>query len=191
MSTTTDTNSGRPGARGTRLFNTAIGRCGVAWIGDAVSAVQIPESSDDVTLGRLTAKGNAPATSSRPPASIVSAIEAMSALLEGEVVDLNFIDIELGSPPAFEAAVWEITRTIPVGSSLTYGQVAKQMGQPGAARSVGRALGANPCPIVVPCHRVLGADGSMVGFSASGGIETKRRMLLIERCPAVPPSLFD
>lgn len=176
---------------GATLFNTAIGRCGVGWRGDAISAVQIPERSDDVTLGRLTAKLDDRATTSTTPASIVSAIEAMTALLEGEVVDLNFIDVDLGDPQPFDASVWEVTRTILHGASLTYGQVAERIGQPGAAQAVGRSLGSNPCPIVIPCHRVLGADGRLVGFSAHGGVETKRRMLLIEGCPAVPPSLFD
>jgi methylated-DNA-[protein]-cysteine S-methyltransferase len=180
---------------GVALFDTAIGRCGIAWRDDAVVGVQIPETTDEQTLrhvnAKLTAGAPGGATASNPPPVIVSAIEGMRSLLDGEPVDLNYIAVDVGSAPPFEAAVWEATRAIPPGSSLTYGDVAVRVGRPGGAQAVGRALGANPCPIVVPCHRVIGADGQLVGFSANGGTATKRRMLLIERCPAVPPSLFD
>jgi len=182
---------------GIALFDTAIGRCGVAWRDDSVVGVQIPEASDDQTLARLRSKlaegdgGSSSPAEGPPPPAIASAIEGMQSLLDGEPVDLNFVDVEFGSAPQFEAAVWEATRAIPPGSSRSYGEIAVQVGRPGGGQAVGRALGANPCPIVVPCHRVIGADGHLVGFSANGGTETKRRMLLIERCPAVPPSLFD
>lgn len=182
---------------GVVLFDTAIGRCGVAWRDDSVVGVQIPESSDDETLRRLQSKlaevsaVHGDAATGSPPPSIVSAIEGMQTLLDGEQIDLNFVDVDFGQAPSFEAEVWEATRAIQPGASLTYGEIALRVGRPGGAQAVGKALGANPCPIVVPCHRVIGADGQLVGFSANGGTETKRRMLLIERCPAVPPSLFD
>ncbi|MGI9616421.1 MAG: methylated-DNA--[protein]-cysteine S-methyltransferase [Acidimicrobiales bacterium] len=190
---------GSPSTRrsGVALFDTAIGRCGIAWRDDSVVGVQIPESSDEETLRRLRAKradasgGPDDATTGSPPPAIVSAIEGMRALLDGEQIDLNFVDVDFGQAPSFEAEVWEATRAIQPGASLTYGEIAMRIGRPGGAQAVGKALGANPCPIVVPCHRVIGADGQLVGFSANGGTETKRRMLLIERCPAVPPNLFD
>ena len=65
----------------------------------------------------------------------------------------------------------------------TYGEIARAVGDPGAARAVGAALGANPFPVIVPCHRVLAADGALHGFSAPGGITTKRRMLELEGAP--------
>ncbi len=184
--------SAGPAEMGTTLFDTAIGRCGVAWRGGLVTAVQLPEATDALTLARLGAKLDPDdATQQDPPEPIRLAIEAIVRLLDGEPTDLDFIQVELDRLPAFERAVLDVTRTIPPGSSLTYGQVAQRIGQPQAAQAVGRALGANPFPIVVPCHRVLGADGRLVGFSAHGGTDTKRTMLLIEGCPAVPPSLFD
>jgi len=73
-----------------------------------------------------------------------------------------------------------VTRAIPPGQTLTYGEVAAAIGEPGAARAVGRALGENPYPILIPCHRVLAAGGKMGGFSGTGGIATKRRVLAIE-----------
>ncbi len=188
---------------GISLFDTSIGRCGVAWRDDAVVGVQIPERTDEQTRRHLhlklvgdaaVAPGSDPAPTvlpATPPPPIASAIDGMQSLLEGKQVDLNFVDVDFGTAPEFEAAVWEATRAVPPGTSVTYGELADRIGRPGAAQAVGRALGANPCPIVVPCHRVIGADGQLIGFSAHGGTETKRKMLLIERCPAVPPSLFD
>ena len=188
---------------GIALFDTAIGRCGVAWRNDTVVGVQIPEASDQQTRRRLhlklvgeavAAPGPDPAPTvlpATPPPPVEAAIEGMQALLDGDQVDLNFVDVDFGEAPDFETAVWEATRSIPPGSSMTYGELAVRIGRPGGAQAVGRALGANPCPIVVPCHRVIGVGGELTGFSAHGGTETKRTMLLIERCPAVPPTLFD
>ncbi len=85
-----------------------------------------------------------------------------------------------------------MARQIPPGETLTYGEVAARIGEPGAARAVGTALGQNPFPIVVPCHRVLAANGRTGGFSARGGVATKMRMLSIERArTGSAPTLFD
>jgi methylated-DNA-[protein]-cysteine S-methyltransferase len=82
--------------------------------------------------------------------------------------------------PEFHQRVYEVARTIPPGNTLSYGDIAARLGSPRAARAVGQALGRNPFAIVVPCHRVLGAGGKIGGFSAQGGIDTKRRMLALE-----------
>ena len=76
-----------------------------------------------------------------------------------------------------------LTRAIPRGATRTYGEVAAELGDPGAARAVGQALGRNPFPIIVPCHRVLAAAGRPGGFSAHGGVATKLRLLAIEGAP--------
>lgn len=180
----------RQSAPGMALFETPIGRVAVAWQGPTVLAVQLPEGEDERTRQRLRAKVPA-ATPADPPPPIVRAMASMTALLQGESEDLAEVDIDLSACSDFDRAVYEVTRSIPPGRSLTYGQVAERIGEPGAAQAVGRSLGANPIPIIVPCHRVLGAGGRLTGFSAAGGIDTKRRMLLIEGCPEVPPSLFD
>jgi methylated-DNA-[protein]-cysteine S-methyltransferase len=83
--------------------------------------------------------------------------------------------------PLFARQVYEVVRTIPPGQTLSYGQVATRLGEPRLAREVGQALARNPYPIVVPCQRVLAADGKLGGFSASGGVATKQRLLLIEQ----------
>jgi methylated-DNA-[protein]-cysteine S-methyltransferase len=79
---------------------------------------------------------------------------------------------------AFQHAVWDALRTIPFGATTTYGALAQQMGRPRAAQAVGRAVGTNPLSIVVPCHRVLGADGSLTGYA--GGLGTKQALLRLE-----------
>jgi methylated-DNA-[protein]-cysteine S-methyltransferase len=94
--------------------------------------------------------------------------------------------------PAFNRKVYEVALAIPHGETLTYGEVAQRIGEPGAARAVGVALGQNPWPIIVPCHRVLAAGGKAGGFSADGGVETKLRILTIEKArTSAAPSLFD
>jgi O-6-methylguanine DNA methyltransferase len=82
--------------------------------------------------------------------------------------------------PPFSQAVWKACAEIPKGEVRTYGWIARRIGKPGAARAVGRALGKNPFAPVVPCHRVVGADGRLTGYSAAGGVAKKRRMLIAE-----------
>jgi O-6-methylguanine DNA methyltransferase len=80
----------------------------------------------------------------------------------------------------FQRRVLEVVALIPAGTHMTYGQVAQRIGKPAASRAVGAAIGGNPWPVLVPCHRVIGAGGKLTGFSAPGGVETKRRMLELE-----------
>ncbi len=172
------------------LFDTAIGRCGLAWHETAVVGVQIPEVDDDATITRL--KRLVPlATRAEPDGFALEAVNKIRELMDGKRPDLAAIPVDVGAVSSLCRSVYEVTRAIPPGEVLTYGEVAKRIGQPGAAQAVGQALGANPIPIIVPCHRVVGANHSLVGFSANGGIETKRKMLLIEGSTAVTPSLFD
>jgi methylated-DNA-[protein]-cysteine S-methyltransferase len=91
--------------------------------------------------------------------------------------------------PAFHRAVYAVARAIPPGETLTYGEVARRLGDPGSARAVGQALGRNPFAIIVPCHRVVAAGGATGGFSAHGGAATKRRILAIEGAGGDAPTL--
>ena len=115
-----------------------------------------------------------------PTPDIARAIDAVVALMRGDAVDLRFIAIDLDGLPDFHQRVYDIARTIPPGVTLTYGEVAKRVGDPGSARAVGQALGRNPIPVIVPCHRVLAAGGKTGGFSAPGGSATKLNLLAIE-----------
>jgi methylated-DNA-[protein]-cysteine S-methyltransferase len=91
---------------------------------------------------------------------------------------------------AFQQSVWHALRTIPYGTTVSYRDLAQTLGHPSAVRAVGAANGANPIPIIIPCHRVIGADGSLVGFG--GGLQTKRYLLSLEGAlPRRPGSLFD
>ena len=179
-------------ARHYTLFDTAIGRCGIAWGEHGLLGVQLPEPSDRATIARLLRHLSAPCepAAAAPPA-VQRAIDAVVALLRGETsADLGGIVLDMDGVPAFHRRVYDVARGIAPGATLTYGDIAARLGEPGAARAVGQALGRNPFAIVVPCHRVLAAGGKMGGFSASGGALTKQRMLAIEGA-GVTPSLFD
>jgi methylated-DNA-[protein]-cysteine S-methyltransferase len=178
---------------GCALFDTAIGRCGIAWDGDGrIVGVQLPERDDSRTLARLLRRtAAAEGTEGTPPAAIHDVIVRVVALLEGETVDLSGVELADDGLPDYERRVYAVARTIPPGETLTYGEVAVRVGTAGDARAVGQAMGRNPFPIIVPCHRVVAADGALGGFSANGGAETKRRMLVIEGAAVAPPTLFD
>jgi methylated-DNA-[protein]-cysteine S-methyltransferase len=173
---------------GYTLFDTALGRCGIAWSDRGIAAVELPAPDDDATRRRLR-RALPGAHEDAPPPDVAAAIDAIVRLFDGEPDDLASVVLDMEDVPEFQRRVYDVTRTIPPGETLSYGQVAARLGEPGAAQAVGRALGRNPFPIVVPCHRVLAANGALHGFSAPGGIETKRRMLAIEGAGA--PTLFD
>jgi methylated-DNA-[protein]-cysteine S-methyltransferase len=160
------------------LFPTALGDCGIAWSSDTVVATRLPEKSAADTGGHLAARTGA--TKGAPPPAIQRAIASITALLEGERTDLAFIACDFSSIDPFATKVYAATRAIPAGETLTYGAIAVQLGDKLLAQNVGQALGRNPFPIIVPCHRVIGANSKLTGFSANGGVETKLRMLAIE-----------
>jgi len=117
------------------------------------------------------------------PEPIRDAIDGITAVMSGESLDLRFVGLDERGVDAFRRAVYAATRAIPPGSTVTYGDIARSIGRPDGARDVGAALASNPFPIVVPCHRVVGANGKLTGFSAPGGLATKRRMLELEGVP--------
>jgi methylated-DNA-[protein]-cysteine S-methyltransferase len=176
---------------GCALFETAIGDCGIVWGERGIAGVQLPESTAAATRARVLRRFPG-AEELLPPPEIERAIGAIRALLRGEPSDLSGGELDLDGVPAFQRSVYEVTRTIAPGRTLSYGEIAARVGTPRDAREVGKALGENPFPIIVPCHRVLAADGRMHGFSGSGGVKTKLRLLQIEGYEPIPgPSLFD
>ncbi len=177
-------------ARGFSVFETAIGHCGIAWTDAAIAGAQLPEADEAATRARMR-KRFPGVPEADPPEHVRRAIADIRALLSGERRDLSAIALDLTGVPEFDARVYAIARTIAPGATLTYGDVAARLGDPGAARAVGRALGNNPFAPIVPCHRVLAADGKMHGFSAPGGVAVKLRMLRIEGWRANEPTLFD
>ena len=161
------------------LFDTAIGSCAIAWNDRGVVAFQLPEGSSSSTRRRITARYEE-AVEKLATAEVQVAIDAVVALLRGERTDLAFVPLDMDGLPEFHQRVYEIARTIPPGATMTYGEIATRLGDPGTARAVGQALGRNPIPVIVPCHRVLAAGGRNGGFSAPGGTATKLNLLAIE-----------
>ena len=178
---------------GYTLFTTPLGCCGIAWGQQALTCVQLPEADEAVTRQRM-ARRFPDCAEDMPPPFVLDAIAAITALLEGrptEPRDLTHLPLDMEGVPPFHQRVYELTRRIPPGATMTYGEVAQRLGEPGAARAVGQALGANPFAPVVPCHRVLGAQTGTGGFSAHGGLQTKLKMLEIEGARFGGPGLFD
>ena len=176
---------------GYTFFDTSIGRCAVVWGGRGLVRVHLPEAREAETRAQVL-RAFPGAREDPPPSEARRAVDAIAALLRGEASDLSGIALDMEGVPPFHRRVYEVARTIPPGATLTYGDVAERLDARGAARAVGQALGRNPFPIVVPCHRVLAAGGRAGGFSAPGGIATKFRLLAIEGARAdVAPGLFD
>ena len=173
------------------IFDTAIGACGIAWSEDAIVACQLPDVNRAATVRRMNLR-HAESEEAAPPQWVARVIERVRALLDGAHDDLADVPLDMHSEPDFNRRVYDVTRAIGPGSTLSYGDVAKKIGEPNSARAVGQALGHNPFAPIVPCHRVLGAGNTGVGFSATGGVQTKLKMLEIERAQlGGQPGLFD
>lgn len=178
---------------GLALFPTPLGDCGIAWSVQAVTGVQLPCVCHADTLATLQARfpgcGEAPA-----PGWVRAVMADVVAQLQGDTqadARLATVPLDMALAPPFHQQVWQATRRIPMGQTLTYGEFAALLGLPGAARAVGQALGANPFAPIVPCHRVLAKGQGAGGFSAPGGVATKLRMLQVERACFGAPGLFD
>jgi methylated-DNA-[protein]-cysteine S-methyltransferase len=165
------------------LFQTAIGHCGIAWSDKGIVRTALPADDIATTLHALNRQEMSVCCTTPP--EVVSTIERISSLLAGGADNLQSVALDWRGVPDFEARVYAATRMIGPGQTSTYGAIARALGDATLARAVGQALGRNPWPIIVPCHRVLAAGGKSGGFSAPGGVSTKRRMLAIEsvHCP--------
>jgi methylated-DNA-[protein]-cysteine S-methyltransferase len=168
-----------PPAAGFALFASPAGRCAVVWRGGALAGLLLPGADEEATRARVAAE-HPGAVESAPPAFVRAALAAIRELLAGRNPDLSQIPLDMAAVPPFHRRVYEAARTLPPGSTVSYGELAARAGSPRAARAVGQALGRNPFAIVVPCHRVLAAGGDIGGFSAPGGTATKRHLLALE-----------
>ncbi|MEU2201146.1 MGMT family protein [Isoptericola sp. NPDC019482] len=180
-----------PGGLAFCVFPTAIGHCALVWRAPGtVVGSALPHGSPQST--RAAVSRWFPSARETAPDAAISAVAAdVAVLLETGEGDLSDVDLDLSAVPAFDRRVYEVVRTIPAGATLTYGDVAARLGAPGAAQAVGQALGRNPFPPIVPCHRVLAAGRQVGGFSAQGGPRTKLRMLEAEGVHLEHPTLFD
>jgi O-6-methylguanine DNA methyltransferase len=168
------------------LFDTPLGVCGIAWKDSArtgsqpeVIFLQLPEATEELTEERIAgmADGN---RVSPPPSYIAEIVEKIRRHLSGVAQDFSAISIGCDGLGSFSQQVYQICRNIPTGSTMSYGELAAAINRPGAARAVGQALGRNPVPLLIPCHRVLTSEGKAGGFSAYGGVKTKARILALE-----------
>lgn len=177
--------------RGYTVFDTSVGRCGIAWGELGVLGVQLPEAREIETRRRLF-QLFPDARELRPPPEIADAIEGIATLLRGKAVDLAEVRLDMTGIAAFNVRVYEFTRTIPRGETMTYGEVAARLQASGATHSVAQAISKNPFMIIVPCHRVLEAGGYADRISAHGGSISKRRLLSMEGAgSALSKTLFD
>jgi methylated-DNA-[protein]-cysteine S-methyltransferase len=165
--------------RGFALFETTIGHCGIAWGRSGLVGVQLPEGSAAQTRARMRRRFP-DAHETTPPPSVRKAAMDIAAVMCGEKHDLSAITLDMNGVPPFYRRVYEAARQIPPGATVSYGELATRIHSPRGARAVGQALRRNPFAIIVPCHRVLAANGKPGGFTAAGGVSTKRRMLGIE-----------
>jgi methylated-DNA-[protein]-cysteine S-methyltransferase len=165
--------------RGYTIFDTGIGRCGIAWGHAGILGVQLPEAREIETRKRLFDL-YPDAREMRAPPNVEFAIEGIAALLRGEPSDLSDVALDMTGMHAFNQRVYQFTRTIPRGETRTYGEVAASLKFSGAVHSVAQAIARNPFVIIVPCHRVREAGSYADKISPHGGVISKRRLLSIE-----------
>lgn len=173
---------------GKTSFATAVGRCEIEWTAYGVSRFRLP----DISAATCSIPGEQHAAQIDVPAEILLVIESVRVLVSGKKADLSGTRLDLRNVSAFNKRVYAEALKIPAGETMTYGMLAAAIGDRGAAQAVGRALGDNPIPLIIPCHRIVAANGAMHGFSAPGGVASKRRLLEIEGAiEPEPPTLFD
>ncbi|MCL2640264.1 MAG: methylated-DNA--[protein]-cysteine S-methyltransferase [Phycisphaerales bacterium] len=165
---------------------TAWGNCGILWKSDKLRRIVLPGLTDD-ELRRELLKHHPFANESQVMpnwfADLQRFLQGYYANAPRDCTASLRSCLDWPQVSAFCRQVLETTCKIKRGQVRTYGEIARELGNAKASRAVGAALGSNPWPLLVPCHRVVGANGQMTGFSAQGGVETKRRMLALEGAP--------
>lgn len=170
------------------MIDTAIGWIGIAWTDAGLAAVQLPERDRAATLRRLLARLASPSTEDAAPGPAIGALsQRIRAHSLGETVDHSQTGLDLAGVDDFRRDIYSAASGLRFGETTTYGELARQAGHPGKAREAGEALGRNPVPLVVPCHRILAAGGRLGGFSAPGGSATKAKLLSLEGVRLGPP----
>ncbi len=151
--------------------------------GRLVAAGWTDDATDGRTAGRLRIFAERPDAEFTRAANPGGLTVALGAYFDGDLAAIEKVAIAESAGTPFQRSVWRALRGIPCGESRSYGDIARAIGRPSAVRAVGLANGSNPICIVVPCHRVIGASGKLVGYG--GGVERKRWLLAHERCAAV------
>lgn len=146
-------------------FPTSFGRCALSWNDQGLTRFFLPGDSADTN------------TETIPPPWVTEIIARVQRHFDGEFQDFSDVRLDLSDLTPFQKRVYAAALKVKVGETHTYGWLANRIGSPQASRAVGAALGRNPWLLLVPCHRFVGANGKLTGFSAPGGLATKRRML--------------
>ena len=163
-------------------FETKLGWMGLLGSAAGLRRIVLPQPSPEAVL-HLLAQGMPGAIAD--PTPFADLPHRLRQYFTGEPV--SFADqLDMAGATPFRSVVWQATRLIPYGETRSYSWIAQQIGSPKALRAVGQALARNPLPIMVPCHRVLGKDGSLRGFG--GGLEMKKRLLEMESCSSMSQS---
>lgn len=167
---------------GYALFETPLGVCGIAWSDDGICRFQLPERTPDKTKARLINERlrRRVAVEAKPPPFVQAVIEQVRAAMAGTRTDFSAVSVDLDGVPDFNRRVYDLLRQVGWGETVTYGELALRAGDKLAAQAVGQAMGSNPVPVIIPCHRVLAANRKPGGFSAPGGLTTKQRLLELE-----------
>ncbi len=157
-------------------FLTPFGWCGLVGADAVLKRVYLPEPDRDSLLGRMAAQFPG---MSREKTCFKDVVQELQRYFKGEI---PFFDchLDFAAATVFQIKVWQATRSIAYGQVGTYGWLAHDIANPRAMRAVGAALGSNPFPIIIPCHRVIRSDGGMGGFSAAEGVELKQKLLRLE-----------
>jgi methylated-DNA-[protein]-cysteine S-methyltransferase len=158
-------------------FATALGEFALVWTDRGVRRVYLPGGDSAEVAEKMAKLGAAPGEPDRAISAILDLIEDYA---EGENVDFSAVPLDLENVPDFHRRCYDILLTFGWGMTTTYGDIARQLGDVGLSRAVGQAMGANPIPLIIPCHRVLAAGGGAGGFSAPGGTTSQRAMLALE-----------
>lgn len=171
------------------VFETPLGWLGIAWSENGLTQLQLPSHDRAATKQRLQRR-TADGVESEPQAWVAEIIEILKRYAAGEPADFSSVPVDLQGIDAFRQAIYDAARKLSFGETTTYGELAARAGYPGEARDTGQALGQNPVPIVVPCHRILAAGNKIGGFSAPGGSATKEKLLKMEgvRVGSPPPA---
>ncbi|WP_269930551.1 methylated-DNA--[protein]-cysteine S-methyltransferase [Aminobacter sp. HY435] len=176
---------------GHAVFGTALGYMALAWSGRGLTRVCLPEKTQAAAERRLLRLAGEPdaerAGAADAPDWIATLIGDIRRYAEGVDVDFSSVPVDLAGVDRFRLDIYAAARRLGYGETTTYGGLAESSGHKGMFRETGAALGANPVPLVVPCHRILAAGGKIGGFSATGGSATKEKMLELEGVRRGPP----
>jgi len=175
------------------IFETALGFVAISWGERGLTRLVLPQTTRAAAGRGLARTGPAAppiASETELPPEIAALVAAIRRYAQGEQTDFSAVPVDLSGVDDFRRDIYAAARRLEHGHVVTYGELAALAGHPGAARETGAALGSNPMPLVIPCHRIVAAGGRLGGFSAPGGNATKARLLAHERArfPAADPA---